>query len=93
MSILKTNSITAFDAAKIAKGDLIRAKYAGWEEAVNGIVSKVTDSEIRVLHLGTISNVTNYFTIKADEVSDGKWEISWSRDLTETETEGGEDDA
>lgn len=93
MSILTTSTEKAFDKAKIAKGDLIRAKYAGWDEAVNGIVARVEDTEIRVLYVGTITNVTNYFTINADEVSDDKWDISWSHDLTKTETEGEDNDA
>lgn len=93
MSILTTSTEKAFDKAKIAKGDLIRAKYAGWDEAVNGIVARVEDTEIRVLYVGTITNVTNYFTINADEVSGGKWGISWSHDLTKTETEGEDNDA
>ena len=93
MPILTTSTEKAFDKAKIAKGDLIRAKYAGWDEAVNGIVARVEDTEIRVLYVGTITNVTNYFTINADEVSDGKWDISWSRDLAKTETEGEDNDA
>ncbi len=93
MSILTTSNNTAFDKSKIAKGDLIRAKYNGWDEAINGIVAKVTDSEIRVLYIGTIRNVTNYFTIKAEEVQAGSWEISWSHDLTQTETEGENNDA
>lgn len=88
MSLLTTSTEKAFDKTRIARGDLIRAKYAGWEAAINGIVTRIEDDEIRVLYLGTITNVTNYFTIRADEVSDGKWEISWSHDLTETETEG-----
>lgn len=93
MSILTTSTEKAFDKAKIAKGDLIRAKYAGWDEAMNGIVASVKDNEIRVLYVGTITNVTNYFAINAEEVSDGKWDISWSHDLTTTETEGEDNDA
>lgn len=93
MSILTTSNNTAFDKSKIAKGDLVRAKYKGWDEAINGIVAKVTDSEIRVLYIGTIRNITNYFTIKAEEVQAGAWEISWSHDLTQTETEGENNDA
>lgn len=88
MSLLTTSTEKAFDKTRIARGDLIRAKYAGWEAPVNGIVTRIEDDEIRVLYLGTITNVTNYFTIRADEVSAGKWEIQWSHDLTETETEG-----
>ncbi|MCD8308893.1 MAG: DUF5026 domain-containing protein [Clostridia bacterium] len=104
MSILTTGSTAAvFDKDKVAKGDFIRAKYSGWDETVNGLVAKVTDTEIRVLYIGTIRNVTNYYTILADEVENGYWDISVSSDFsevvtsdedeTEEETEGEEDDA
>lgn len=93
MSILKQNTATAFDNTAIHKGDLIRAKYQTWDKAQNGIVARVADEEIRVLYIPEAKNVTNYFIIKADEVSDGKWDISWSHDLTKTETEGEDNDA
>lgn len=85
MSVLTTSTITAIDTAKIAKGDFIRAKYAAWKKAHNGIVAKVTADEIRVLYIGDGGNVTNYFTITADEIKDELWTLSWSEDLTETE--------
>lgn len=99
MSILTTSSITAIDTEKIAKGDFIRAKYSAWQKAHNGIVAGVTHEEIRVLYIGDGGNVTNYFTITADEIKEGLWEISWSSDLTEMheempeeQEEGDEDD-
>lgn len=85
MSILTTSSITAIDTTKIEKGDFIRAKYAAWKKAHNGIVARVSPDEIRVLYIGDGGNVTNYFTITADEIKEGLWTLSWSKDLTETE--------
>ena len=94
MSILTTGTTTTvFDTEKVAKGDFIRAKYYGWDETVNGLVAKVSDAEIRVLYIGSIRNVTNYYTITAAEVESGLWEISVSTDLTEVITEGEEDEA
>lgn len=88
MSILTTNTITAIDNSKITKGDFIRAKYSAWEKAHNGIVAGVTSDEIRVLYIGDGGNVTNYFTISADEIEEGLWELAWSSDLTEVQEEG-----
>lgn len=88
MSILTTSNITAIDSSKIAKGDFIRAKYSAWEKAHNGIVAGVTPDEIRVLYIGDGGNVTNYFTIAADEIEDGLWELAWSSDLTDVQEEG-----
>ena len=85
MSILTTSTVTAIDTQKIAKGDFIRAKYAAWKKAHNGIVARVTTDEIRVLYIGDGGNVTNYFAITAEEIKDGLWTLSWSADLTETE--------
>lgn len=85
MSILTTSSITAIDTTKIEKGHFIRAKYAAWKKAHNGIVARVSPDEIRVLYIGDGGNVTNYFTITADEIKEGLWTLSWSADLTETE--------
>lgn len=88
MSILTTSNITAIDRDKIAKGDFIRAKYSAWQNAHNGIVAGVTLEEIRILYIGDGGNVTNYYTITADEIKEGLWEISWSKDLTEVHEEG-----
>lgn len=85
MSLLTTSSITAIDSTKIAKGDFIRAKYSAWKQAHNGIVAKVTAEEIRVLYIGDGGNVTNYFTITADEIREGLWEIAWSANFSAIE--------
>ena len=100
MDILTVNSMAVIDTTKISKGCFIRAKYEAWKRAVNGIVSGVHEDEIRVLYIGEIGNVTNYFTITAEEIGAGLWGISWSEDFTdiftyeppEDETEGDEPD-
>ena len=81
MPILATSSITAIDTSAILKGDLIRAKYHTWDNAVNGIVAGVTSKAITVLYIGTGGNVSNYFIILAEELEDELWEVTWSTDM------------
>ena len=83
----------AIDTTAIHPGDLIRAKYADWNEAKNGIVTAVTGGEIRCLYFPGIRNVCNYFLIAADEVTEGLWDISWSADMKTIQTEGAQHDA
>lgn len=83
MDILSTATVTAVNAAAIAKGDFIRAKYRAWRSAHNGIVAGVSAEEIRVLYIGDGANVTNYFVVRADEIEEGLWDISWSRDFSD----------
>ena len=54
------------------KGDLIRAKYSAWAEERNGQVAAVTRDEIRVIWQPNIRNVTNFFSIFAAEIADGR---------------------
>ena len=93
MGLMKETTSAAIDAAAIHPGDLIRAKYADWNEAKNGIVTAVTGGEIRCLYFPGIRNVCNYFLIAADEVTEGLWDISWSTDMKTIQTEGVQHDA
>lgn len=81
MPILTTSSITAIDTSAIRKGDLIRAKYHTWDNAVNGIVAGVTPTAITVLYIGTGGNVSNYFIILAEELEDELWDVAWGTDM------------
>ena len=42
MGLMKETTSAAIDTTAIHPGDLIRAKYADWNEAKNGIVTAVT---------------------------------------------------
>ena len=90
---VKETTSAAIDTTAIHPGDLIRAKYADWNEAKNGIVTAVTGGEIRCLYFPGIRNVCNYFLIAADEVTEGLWEVSWSSDMKTIQTEGEQHDA
>ena len=93
MALMKETTSAAIDTTAIHPGDLIRAKYADWNEAKNGIVTAVTGGEIRCLYFPGIRNVCNYFLIAADEVTEGLWDISWSTDMKTIQTEGVQHDA
>ncbi len=88
MPLIIDNIEKAFDASSIHKGDLIRAQYHTWTEAINGLVTAVSEDKLTVLFLPGLGNVTNYFTILASEVSAGKWAVKWSADLVTINAEG-----
>lgn len=81
MELITTSGAAVINAAAIQKGDLIRAQYAAWSEPRNGQVAAVTEDEIRVIWQPGIRNVTNFFSIYAEELADGLWTVTWSPDL------------
>ena len=81
MELLSTTGAPGINAEAIAKGDLIRAKYSAWAEERNRQVAAVTRHEIRVIWQPNIRNVTNFFTITAEEIKDGLWTVKWTPDL------------
>ena len=81
MELLSTSGAPGINAEAIAKGDLIRARYSAWTEERNGQVAAVTRDEIRVIWQPNIRNVTNFFTITAEEIKDGLWTVKWTPDM------------
>lgn len=90
MPLITDNTEKVFDITSVHKGDLIRAKYSGWDESRNGIVTTVSEDKLTVLFLPGLGNVTNYFTILAAEVEAGKWTVKWTTDLETINAEGAE---
>lgn len=88
MPLITDSTGKVFDITSVHKGDLIRAKYAGWDEPRNGIITAVSEETLTVLFLPWIGNVTNYFTILATEVQAGKWVVRWTTDLVTINAEG-----
>ena len=81
MELIITSAAPVINTQGIKKGDLIRAKYSAWTEERNGQVAAVTRDEIRIIWQPGIRNVTNFFSILADEIADGLWTVTWSPDL------------
>ncbi len=81
MELITKSDAPTINAEAIQKSDLIRAKYAAWAEERNGQVAAVTRDEIRVIWQPNIRNVTNFFSIMADELADGLWAVKWSPDM------------
>ncbi len=69
-----------FDETEITRGTLIFAKHLTWDAGLSGIVTQVTENEIRVQYLPQIRNVMNHFFVKSDEVQRGEWFIRYSND-------------
>ena len=81
MELITKSDTPAINEEAIQKGDLIRAKYSAWTEERNGQVAAVTRDEIRVIWQPNIRNVTNFFSIYADELADGLWIVKWTPDM------------
>ena len=92
MPLIIDNTEKVFDTTNVHKGDLIRAKYQNWDDAQNGLVTAVSESELTVLFLPGLGNATNYYTIQAVEVEQGQWAVLWSSDLVTINSEGNMDD-
>ena len=86
MALIIQSSRPVFDTTQIEKGYLLYAKHRSWPEGHGGIVTGVNEDRLVVQYHPGIGNVTNHFFIPAQEVSDGEWEIRWSKDLTEVES-------
>lgn len=83
MPLIVPSGAAVFDAGAIGRGDLIRAKYLGWDGARNGVVVQVEGDEVSVLYRPEIANVISFFSIRAGEVEAGDWEILWTHDFTQ----------
>lgn len=82
MDLLVITESTCFNEQEIHERDLIRARYHTWDEARNGIVIGVSGQTLTVIFMPKVHRATTYFTIKADEVKDGKWELTYTEDFT-----------
>lgn len=81
MELIIAPEAPVINTEAIHKGDLIRAKYSAWNEDRNGQIASVTEKEIRVIWQPGIRNVTNFFSIYADEIAAGLWAVKWSPDM------------
>lgn len=80
------------DTAEIGKGTLIYAKHRSWDKGQTGIVTTVSEKQIRVMFLPDIQNVLNHFHITAADLEAGVWEVRYSNDgLQSIVRFGGED--
>lgn len=92
MPLIINRTASIFDPDGIHRGDLVRAKHAGWLDAKNGIVTAVTTDKVTVLMIPAIGNVTNYFVITSVDAAAGSWEVRWTSDLSAINTHGVSED-
>lgn len=79
MGLVKEKKANAFDTTAISKGCFIFVESLNGNEPRAGIVTRVSETEIEVLFLPKISNVTNRFVISVSDIS--QYRVRWSEDL------------
>lgn len=92
MALIETKNSPQFNPEEIHERDLMRAKYHTWPEPRNGLVVTVRQDVLTVIFLPAIHRATCYFSIKAQEVADGKWELRYTGDMETIGKAGGETD-
>ena len=81
MSMTTGVSVAVFDRTIVNRGDAIRFRRAGDTVFRNGIITKLTDSQIEALHTNVQNNSTSFTQINAVDVAVGVWEIYWTTDF------------
>ena len=88
-----------FNLEEIYRGTLICARHKSWPEWQSGMVSDVSEKEIRVQYLPSVAKVQNHFFIHIEDVEKEGWQIRYSSDglisvkeYPENTTEGGKTD-
>lgn len=70
--------------AEIKRGSLISAKRSTWNEWTSGIVTEAARERITVLFLPETQNIQNHYTIQAEDMEAGMWDIRYSMDGMKT---------
>lgn len=83
MSLLIEKPVVSYDLSQIRPGYLVYARHCTWDSGKAGFVTAATKTQMVVQYHPGIGNVTNHFRIPVSEVSEGKWEIRWSDDMSE----------
>jgi len=81
MSMTIGVNVAAFDKTIVNRGDAIRFRRAGDTSFRNGIITKIADSQIEILHSNIQNNATSFAQINAADVAVGVWEIYWTADF------------
>ena len=90
MAIIETRDSPEFNSEEIHERDLVRAKHYTWPEARNGLVAAVGKGALTVIFMPAIHRATCYFTVKAQDIADGQWEMSYTTDMENIRRVGGD---
>lgn len=95
MALIIKKNTEAFDTTQIKRGCLCYARHQSWLEGKGGFMIAVSEQEIIIQYHPGIGNITNHFSIQAQEVAAGAWEFRWSEDLKVIKEyqKGGTDDS
>ena len=74
-------NIAVFDRSIVNRGDAIRFRRAGDMAFRNGIITKVGDTQVEILHSNIQNTAHSFAQINAVDVAIGVWEIFWTTDF------------
>jgi cobalamin biosynthesis protein CobT len=74
-------NVAIFDRTLVNRMDAIRFRRAGDTTFRNGIITKVSDSQIEILGANIQNQATSFTQINAVDVAVGVWEIYWTTDF------------
>ena len=81
--LIITGETVQFNLDVVKRGGFIRAKYHTWADFRNGLVTLVKPARLTCIFLVGANAIVRYFDVKASEVADAYWQISYSNDLEE----------
>jgi hypothetical protein len=81
MSMTTGINVSVFDLSIVKRGDAVRLRRAGDTAFRNGLITRVSDSQIELIYANIQNNATSYTRISAADVAAGLWEIYWTTDF------------
>lgn len=86
--MLKESNKKEFDLKEIQSGCAIRFQLSHEQLFRMGVITKVTETSLRVVYVQKGTNATAWVDISARDVDLGLWNIIYSKDLVETQFMG-----
>lgn len=83
MDIIINRETPTFDSDVVKQSGFIVAKHFSWKSPRSGLVTFVTPQRMTCLFQRGSNAAVSYFVIKAKEVADGDWEITYKTNLEE----------
>lgn len=81
MEIVTKGEVVTFSPEIVQRRGFIRAKHITWPNFRNGLITFAAPTLLQVLFLVGVNASASYYTVRATEVQQGQWELSYSNDL------------
>lgn len=81
MALLDKQETPLFTEGVITRGTLVRAWHYSWDGPRNGIVFAANEREVSVMFMPGVHSAYAYFIIKASEVANNDWTLTYTQDF------------